>query len=282
MPAFIFVSGYFAKYNPQKILRKLLLPYAAFQALYLLFDAYVLKEFAFHLHFAQPYWLMWYLMAMLIYYLVMPLLQTNKRDTAWMIITICFFLSMTAGFDGGANKILSFSRVLTFLPLFTGGYYAHKFGIKDWIKKHKAAAIIVSASLCLIFEVFFDLFEVSVGVMYGSSSYGGMSYYLAPRFLFIAGSFAWIILFLSSTPSKKIPFFTVVGQRTLQIYLLHGFIVKLLEKSAIFKEDNVSNLVFAVLTAFAITIVLAAIPFGKITGAVKNIAAPVLTKSIDK
>ena len=38
MPLFVFCSGYFAKYNPQKILTKLIAVYIVFQLLYILFN----------------------------------------------------------------------------------------------------------------------------------------------------------------------------------------------------------------------------------------------------
>lgn len=44
MPAFIFVTGYYAKFKPRKILLELIMPYILFQTLYLLFDGYINGE----------------------------------------------------------------------------------------------------------------------------------------------------------------------------------------------------------------------------------------------
>ena len=55
MPVFIFVMGYFAKFSPAKIFRSVLLPYAVFQVLYLLFEFFVLgKNGGFVLQFSRP------------------------------------------------------------------------------------------------------------------------------------------------------------------------------------------------------------------------------------
>lgn len=59
MPAFIFKSGYFARFNKKKIITGLVYPYFLFQFLYILFDALVLtKDFsAVQFQFTTPYWL---------------------------------------------------------------------------------------------------------------------------------------------------------------------------------------------------------------------------------
>ena len=63
MPAFIFVSGYFAQFNRKKIISVLVYPYILFQCLYLLFDAVLIKQnlALLKIQFTTPYWLLWYL-----------------------------------------------------------------------------------------------------------------------------------------------------------------------------------------------------------------------------
>ena len=78
MPAFIFVSGYFAKFNPKKIVRSLIIPYIIMQTIYLAFHSlFILEEKTFTLQFTKPYWILWYLMAMVFYYLLSALLANT-------------------------------------------------------------------------------------------------------------------------------------------------------------------------------------------------------------
>lgn len=42
MPAFVFLTGYFARYDPRRIVSGWVIPYAVFQTLYLLFSRHVL------------------------------------------------------------------------------------------------------------------------------------------------------------------------------------------------------------------------------------------------
>jgi fucose 4-O-acetylase-like acetyltransferase len=271
MPAFLFVSGFFAKYDPKKILTKILLPYIVFQILYTLFNSILNKNYELQIQFTLPYWLLWYLLALFIYFLLLPLFETDNRDTAIVIITICFFISLTSGYDTGTNKLLSISRVLTFLPFFMAGFYSHRFKLKEWINKNKAFVLVFSAAVCLIWEVYYYVFEVSVNTMYGSKNYGGNKMALAPRFMFLFGACSWIFFLTASVSDKRIPFITTLGQRTVAVYLLHGFVVKLLEKSMILKEYKLINIIFAFLISVVLTAVLAAIPVNKIFNTLKTL-----------
>lgn len=42
MPLFVYTTGYFAKFNPGRLVKNLLYPYVVFQTLYLLFEKFVL------------------------------------------------------------------------------------------------------------------------------------------------------------------------------------------------------------------------------------------------
>ena len=58
IPAFIFITGYFAKFNPAKIIRTLILPYVISQLLYLPYNSlFILEKDTFTLQFTKPYWL---------------------------------------------------------------------------------------------------------------------------------------------------------------------------------------------------------------------------------
>ena len=72
MPAFIFVSGYFAKVEPKKILSRIFPLYIVFQLLRFLLD-FILDSIMWghpvkiDMQFFTPRWTLWYLMAMRIY-----------------------------------------------------------------------------------------------------------------------------------------------------------------------------------------------------------------------
>lgn len=76
MPAFLFITGFFAYFNRKKIILTLIYPYIVFQILYQLFDTFVLSNSPqFSVTFGQPYWLLWYLLVTIFCYLLLPLLN---------------------------------------------------------------------------------------------------------------------------------------------------------------------------------------------------------------
>lgn len=76
MPLFVWVSGYFAKPADRKSLKTLLLPYLVFQILYSLCAVY-LWQTEDEIKLLEPYWLMWFLMALFIWKLLLPLLDAK-------------------------------------------------------------------------------------------------------------------------------------------------------------------------------------------------------------
>ena len=66
MPLFAFVSGVFARYNPDKIKKNMIYPYLVFQTLYVIFANQVLEKDA-DMQYTTPYWLLWYLFAIIVW-----------------------------------------------------------------------------------------------------------------------------------------------------------------------------------------------------------------------
>ena len=74
MPLFVFCSGFFAQNRPTRVLTNMLYPFAIFQILYTLFNQLVLGKNTL-LQFGVPYWILWYLIAMAIWMLLVPLIE---------------------------------------------------------------------------------------------------------------------------------------------------------------------------------------------------------------
>lgn len=273
MPAFLFISGYFAKYNPQKILGKIFLPYVLFQVVYRLFIEYVLIKSSeqIKIQFTSPTWVLWYLMALFFFYLLLPLFKTDKLYTALTLIIILVFISLISGFDSGVNSFLSFSRTLVFLPFFIAGNYTNHFEIKSRIKEHRLFLLIFSASIVLMWEVFFYIFEVPIKIMYASENYGTDTNLIAPRFMFLCCATYWILFLLTAFTDKKIPFISKIGQNTISIFLLHAFIVSLIIKNNWLQEDSISNIVIVFLVSAAMTGLLSLIPVNKMFDAIDKL-----------
>lgn len=238
MPAFIFISGYFAKFNPKKIVRSLICPYIIFQTIYLAFHSMlILEEETFALQFTKPYWILWYLMAMIFYYLLIPFFQTTDKHRQVITVSVAIIISLLAGFDSSIGYQLTLSRFFVFLPYFLMGQYFrtnYDLIIKKWEHSSKIRAYTyITAFIGATGSVLYILnTKLSSFILYGSLNYAKLDYGPSIRLLLLFFAICWIIVLFCLVPNKKIPFLSSTGKYTFWIFVLHGFVVEMVEKFA--------------------------------------------------
>lgn len=255
MPLFSFVTGYFSKkYTPTKLLKTIAIPYMVFQVLYFFFTRYILGDIFVTFSFFTPYWIMWYLLSLLMWQLVVPMFQFRYS------IILAILMGILAGYDNSVSYFISLSRTIYFFPFFLMGY---KFN-KDWffnLIPSKPRIIISILGLLGISIVVYSLSNtLDIRLLYGSYSYATMNlniwYAGVYRLLLYAITTIVSIFLLYIVPIRR-TFFTVFGSRTLNVYLLHGFIIKLMVALNIYAYfSNNYKTLSLVLLGFAITLIL--------------------------
>ncbi|TGE37560.1 hypothetical protein E4K67_12530 [Desulfosporosinus fructosivorans] len=274
MPLFSFVTGYFSKrYSPTKLLQNVAIPYIVFQLLYFLFTRYVLGNIFITLSFFTPYWIMWYLLSLLMWQLVVPMFQFRYS------IIVAILIGILAGYDNSVSYFFSLSRTIYFFPFFLIGY---KFN-KDWffnLMPIKPRTIISILGLIGVSIGVYNLSDnIDLRLLYGSYSYTSMNltiwYAGVYRLLLYAITTIISIFILYIVPSRT-TFFTVFGSKTLNVYLLHGFLIKLMVGHnfyTYFNEDY--KKVSLIIIGFAITYLLS-------TSFFNYILKPLYIISLDK
>lgn len=262
MPFFLFLTGCFARFRPERLIRHLLFPYAVFQVLYLLFQYCVIgQKDPLTFQFTTPYWLLWYLMTAFWCCMLLPFFGAGgsaDRKKAAAITGGLFALAIAAGFDGTIGYYLSLSRTLCFLPFFAAGWYAANVPAfkeeLDGLRKgpKRIAAAVCIALLILVTEAVLLRMNLQVGALFGSFSYRGAGFNAGTRLLLFACAGLWILFGLLVTPGKKIPVLSEAGRNTMPVYLLHGFIERLCIKYHIFRFSELQNLSLAVLLTLLI------------------------------
>ena len=224
MPVFLFICGWFAKYDRTKLLLGLFFPYLMLQTAYIFFQRWLYgKDIA--MQFTTPYWVLWFLLALFFYYLLLPLYDVatpKKRLMAWLLVLA---LSLAVGYDSTVGYSMTLSRLLVFQPWFLLGFYARK---ADW----KPAPLIGKLFIIFALLVCIALLcrsSISDNMLYGSYAYAKLQYHAGTR-LFLAGvALMWIRAFhfaLRPLVNMRIPLITALGKNTLPVFLLHGFAVK--------------------------------------------------------
>lgn len=224
MPAFILISGMFFKNKniSQKVIYflSLLVPFQLFY----LFLNYALTGQWSSSWWYQPYWILWYMFGMLCWTLLTPLLLKTKAP-----LLISVMAAVLIGYSPINNYILSIGRVFTFLPFFIVGHLYGK-AIVEYLKSHRNSLYIGLLGLLGIVTLFYFV-PVSAGWLYGSYRYIQLNAegYIAAitRLGFMLLSMGGTLAVLAVTPLFNQQYWIRLGENTLPVYLLHGFVVML-------------------------------------------------------
>lgn len=230
MAAFVFVSGYLAKFSKKKIL-KLVMFYLIFQTIWGLCDSIQNKYLC--INYFVPYWIMWYLFALIIFYALLPLFDVKERYKQFLILLSLFCLSLIAGYIGWVGYNFSLSRIFTFMPIFFLGYYLKNSKIFNELILFENAKLKYVVSLKIIAILTIPLliyltidFPFNKYMLYGSHSYSFAGFNPAIKIFIYFLSITWTFLLLILLPKQKILIISHIGENTMPIYLLHGFILR--------------------------------------------------------
>lgn len=228
MPAFVFVSGYFASYDLKKILKRQIMPYFVWYVIYFAFFGLIFAEGK-PFDPSTPYWLTWYLMSMVWWSMSIPILSFAGRKRTLPIIAALCAVAVLWGFCGVSGYWLSIGRTLTFFPFFAAGWFLRRDGLPEKInppqKAAAAALAIIFAAVCIAFSEFLD-----IQCFYGAKSYAQPGQSLTARVFQLLSGGVWIWLLLCFAPKIRLPILTDAGKYSIAVYLGHGIIVRTIKK----------------------------------------------------
>lgn len=267
MPAFVFVSGYFAKnYCKNGVVRGekvavLAGYYIVFQLLFFLLYQ-VINPISFTLF--NPFRGLWYLLAMVIYYMMVPVFE----KLPWYItIPIFFVLGFLIGIEQYANTFFAISRTFVFAPFFFMGYYTNGNLIEKLrsVKLHNLwglLIILVSIGIMTFMNNSNYPYPVTLNVLWGKTNYQGMRLSFPGGMFLRAEAYILAILIIIGLimlfPKRK-TIFSYIGKNSLQIYVLHMPIIILMKSSTIFdfaKSDSELHAVILIFVGIALTLLL--------------------------
>ena len=257
MPAFIFISGIlFKDKNVIKNILFFIALYVPFQILYSLFDVLWSAKLVWNWNlFERPYWILWYLLGMIVWTILTHYLIRTKFP---LLIGIGF--ALLVGFSTWNNYQYSIGRVMVFFPFFMMGHLYGK-QIIQWIRQQKNQMLKAGTVLILIIGVM-SFAELSPYWFYGSLSYqqlkvGWIEGSLIRIGCLLLSAFGMYAVFSLNSHLKSS--LCSLGERTLPVYLLHGFMVIAISNlislngySAYFSSFNV----FSIHVAWGIEVVI--------------------------
>lgn len=261
MPAFILISGHFAKGYFEKgyilnLIKKLLVPYIIFQFIYTVYYYYLFDYSTFTFDIINPQWSLWFLISLFCWHMLLPLFKNRKP---WLAILFTITVGIVVGYFDFIDGTLSLSRTIVFFPFFLIGYFLQR----EHFFQLKRKSIMISSSFVLLvtFILFFKFPTWDYEWLFGSKPYSELDTSLTFAWLkrlYIYGiSLLTVFSFWALVPTKN-HLYTNIGRYTLYIYLLHGFIIQFVRQLDIPKwiVDNHQSIILFLIFSLLLTYIL--------------------------
>jgi fucose 4-O-acetylase-like acetyltransferase len=235
MPAFVLISGAVSKSTLTRhrvfaLATGLLLPYLIFQTLYPAWDAWLFHTGDGSQDYLTPYWLLWYLPSLACWRLLLPMFARLK-----FALPLAVAIALAAGLAPWIGYPLSLSRTLVFFPLFLlghrlGGQRLQQLG-DSVVRKGVALVVLIAAAFGA-----WLLRDLDPQWLYASVGYDALDI-AAPagsgiRLALLAASSACALSVLTLLPRRSHG--STAGRRSLDAYLLHGFLVRAAVAAGVF------------------------------------------------
>ncbi|EKN65752.1 acyltransferase [Neobacillus bataviensis LMG 21833] len=262
MPAFILISGYFAKGFKKKgylkkSVKKVLIPYLIFQIIYSIFYFLIGKEDRLTIDLFHPHWTLWFLLSLFFW----NLLLYGFARLRWIGFAAAIVLGIVIGYVDNVGSYLSFSRTIVFFPYFLLGFLLNGNQLKRVIRAKFSFP--VGMGIIMITLLFFGMAfpKDAVPWLLADSSYAHMGGTEWSDGLIRALQYGITLLvvfgFFALIPSTQYKI-TKIGERTLYVYLFHGFIIKSLQ--AFIPDESLpflsENYLLLVILSFIICLIL--------------------------
>lgn len=262
MPLFVLVSGLFAKsvyrdgrLRVEKVLSALALAFV-YQAVLIALErpdrplVEALLDFR---------WAPWYLVSLATWYALVPAFD-RLRPVAGVGLALA--ASLAAGCTPAAGDVLSFGRTLVFMPWFAAGYYLPLDAVARFRGDRRSRPVAVAAGVFVVGWFALGLcdanpfFEFKY-VLHADAYRDGALVGTGERLLGFAAAALVSAGLLRALPDRRTPL-AVLGERTLQIYVLHRVARPFLKAAGVFGLPLFSDPVSAVLAAVAVSALVAA------------------------
>ena len=245
VPAFVLISGYFAKATPpgvpqlKRLFTDLIVPYIIFETIWS--GIHWALSGKLKLDYSTAWWTLWFLLALVIWRVVLPYLVVLRYP-----FVISVLLSVGAGYLSSFDDTFSLSRAVALLPFFVLGWKLKQWNIAEWWLEQRSAIVWRWRAAAIGLFVVLG-FAVAVGIdewrhlllrrffLYDESyaSFGYDQWWAgAIRLGFIGLGALCCFAFLILMPRGK-TWFSGMGTRTMYIYLLHALILYPIRQSGI-------------------------------------------------
>lgn len=260
VPAFVFISGYAARNfsgKPHQIRRMvgtLVIPFLIIETTLQLITRHYTSE-PDPMMILSPQWLGWFLTALVVWRLTTPVWRAMKYP-----ITVSILISLLVPLTEVPN-VLALPKILGFLPFYVAGMYMtqDRFERLAQVRVRIASVVTLGIALFVSYQIAPD--RIASWLFwrhrYGEAPLSATALEgMWQRSQLLVVGFLLMFALLSLIPHKK-SWTTAFGERTLYAYLLHGYIILLLEHELRLFERIIDGGLVAVLGCIVGAIIVA-------------------------
>lgn len=273
MPAFVWISGYFAKrrLSLKESVQKLAVPYLVFEIVYYLLYTFLMhKPTTLSLH--KPKFTLWYLLALFFWRVITPYVKKIPHYFWWALL-----LGILVGFSNMENNFLTIPRALVYYPFYLAGTMTDRETIAKLRCKKGMFTFAIGGLMLFGILIFVSTNRLApMQVFYGRYSYDslGQSTFLGVFWRILLYLFGFILTFAGMLllPEQKLPI-SYIGTRTLAIYLFHGMIYSYLEYCTGILDGltTVPETILLLLGCIGLTFLLSFKPLNDLTGRISKL-----------
>lgn len=219
MPVFVFISGFFSKkISVDKTIKNIIIPYVIFDLLFVLF---FYREYTF-LNIFTPCYSFWYLLSLFNWRILIKSISKIK-----LLLLFSIILGLIIGIFNEFENFLSASRTVCFFPFFVFGY---KFTELDYKKIAGKKFMFIFGLFVSAITIMLNIKKIIPDLMYTFMlpySYFGISFKsgIILRGIIYLIAFSFIVVLIAIVPNKK-TFLSIIGERTITIFLFSSFFIK--------------------------------------------------------
>jgi fucose 4-O-acetylase-like acetyltransferase len=275
IPAFVIVSGYLSqsfewdRRRMKGLLYTLAIPYLLFEPALFYFRRIVADEQVTGPLWLEPHWTMWYLIVLLMWRLITPILKRH-----WLFLPLSVVVSLAGGLWN--TEALMIPRFLGLLPFFVLGLHLkrrHLDHLDDvWVRIAAVPTLIGIGVMAVYTDTWAETALLWYDTGYSEIPIDNEIVFqtrLTVMMVGLLGSFAA----MSLVPRRQLGWFTVMGTATMVIYLFHGFViktVKVLGWPEFTAAHVLLGLVLTILGSIALALLLASPPVRRVLGPFTN------------
>jgi fucose 4-O-acetylase-like acetyltransferase len=251
MPAFVLISGFFAKGSSEKgylikLAKRILFPYLLFHIFYTLYY-YGIGKNNWDTTLYDPHWGLWFLLSLFSWHLLLIVFKQMKPLPS---LVVAILVGIGVGYVPFIGEAFSLSRTFVFFPFFLIGFLLTKERL--FLAMEKTKRWIPALLLLTVFVISYIGPKIHAHWLFGSHSFqdlgmpveGGIVRLLLYS---VALLMVWAVFML--IPRKNYHF-TRLGQKTMYVYLLHGVIIQYIRQANLLQLDhNLDTIGLAVIAA---------------------------------